>query len=165
MLLASPDQPIEQDQPLRTKKRVIHQIAPDGKTHLNFCYESEKKKVTANQVDQIYHSGVLPEGFKNSKFAVDGPDGGATANPKVWRLWPNFGKEKPPWVRRKHFNACLLNETKAYTTKSPSEPVPRNREEALNPDYWPQYYQAECAWKGKRLALEVTSHFVSQQLN
>jgi len=65
-------------------------------------------------------------------------------NPKLWKTLPNFGKEKPLWLKRRHFNACLLTETKeAYTTKSPSEPVPRNRREALLSDYWPQYYQAE----------------------
>jgi len=84
----------------------------------------------------------LPEHVKTSK-SPDGPVVKATTNPKVWRQWPNFGKEKPLWVRRRHFNACLLTETEAFTTKSPTEPVPRNRKEALNSDCWPQYYQAE----------------------
>ena len=120
---------------------MIHKIASNGKTHLKpndvFVMGQEKRQTPI----KFSKTGDLKGNLENSKSAPS--DTSTTANPKVWRHWPNFGKEKPLWVRRKHFNACLLNETKAYTTKSPTEPVPRNRKEALNSDYWPQYYQAE----------------------
>jgi len=120
ILLTCPDQPVGRNlNSLRNNGGVNHGV-------------ETKSKASPNKISEVTDGPAVKSKSNQQSTAP---------NPKVWRQWPNFGKEKPLWLRRRHFNACLLT-TEAFTTKSPTEPVPRNRKEALNSDYWPQYYQA-----------------------
>ena len=120
MLLASPDQPVSK--PLVSipqMKGVIH-IASKGKTHLKTSFMGQQKNAMGQMLwansdqNMAYHAKIENlEQNSNSAHSNDTP-----AHPKVWLHYPNFGKEKPLWVRRKHFNACLLNEINAYTNRT-----------------------------------------------